>query len=98
MANWIAITAGDVTGIGPEVALKAVAAELARDSFHYLLIGDPGYLRDLNKKLQLGLSPGEFNGYESKARVTIHSPSTPLAARLPSGSPEAARAAVAFLR
>ena len=27
MKNWIGISLGDVTGVGPEVALKAVAAE-----------------------------------------------------------------------
>ena len=27
MNNWIGITLGDVTGIGPEVTLKALAAE-----------------------------------------------------------------------
>ena len=31
MKNWIGISLGDVTGVGPEVALKAVAAEAAAD-------------------------------------------------------------------
>ena len=30
MTGWIGISLGDVTGIGPEVALKAIAAEMAR--------------------------------------------------------------------
>ena len=40
MTGWIGITLGDVTGIGPEVALKAVAAEADNDDTRYLLIGD----------------------------------------------------------
>ena len=40
MTGWIGITLGDVTGIGPEVALKAIAAEAAGDQTRYLLIGD----------------------------------------------------------
>src|SRR6185436_1270888 len=35
------IAFGDAGGIGPEVALKAIAAELAADDTQYLLIGDP---------------------------------------------------------
>ncbi len=40
MTGWIGITLGDVTGIGPEVALKAIAAEAHNDDTRYLLIGD----------------------------------------------------------
>ncbi len=31
MTGWIGISLGDATGVGPEVALKAVAAEARRD-------------------------------------------------------------------
>ena len=51
MTGWIGITLGDVTGIGPEVALKAVAAEAGRDDTHYLLIGDADTSPRLNQKL-----------------------------------------------
>ena len=40
---WIGITLGDVTGIGPEVTLKALAKEAPSDDAHYLIIGDAGY-------------------------------------------------------
>ena len=40
MTGWIAISLGDITGIGPEVALKALAQESSKDDFRYLLIGD----------------------------------------------------------
>ena len=41
MKNWIGISLGDATGVGPEVALKAIAAEAGQDETRYLLIGDP---------------------------------------------------------
>ena len=40
MKNWIGISLGDITGIGPEVTLKALASELPADEARYLLIGD----------------------------------------------------------
>ena len=39
MPRVIAIALGDPKGIGPEVTVKALAAELPRDDFRYLLIG-----------------------------------------------------------
>ena len=36
MTGWIGITLGDVTGIGPEVVLKALAAEARSDGTRYL--------------------------------------------------------------
>ena len=45
MTGWIGISLGDVTGVGPEVALKAVAAEAASDDTKYLFIGDAGHLQ-----------------------------------------------------
>jgi 4-hydroxythreonine-4-phosphate dehydrogenase len=52
----IAIALGDPTGIGPEVALKAVAAELPRDDERYLLIGDAALAQELNAGLRIGLA------------------------------------------
>ena len=51
MKNWIGISLGDPTGIGPEVALKAVAAEAKRDGAKYLFLGDENLLHRLNGKL-----------------------------------------------
>ena len=54
----LAIALGDPTGIGPEVPLKAVAAELPRDDQSYLLIGEPELVRKLNERLKIGLALG----------------------------------------
>ena len=58
----IGISLGDVTGIGPEVTLKALAAEANSDDTRYLLIGDVDYTRALNRKLGLNLSLEELQG------------------------------------
>jgi 4-hydroxy-L-threonine phosphate dehydrogenase PdxA len=51
----IGITLGDVTGIGPEVTLKALAKEAASDQARYLIIGDAAWVRRTNEQLQLKL-------------------------------------------
>ena len=68
----LAIALGDPTGIGPEVALKAVAAELPRDDERYLLIGDEVLVRDLNARLKLGLAIS--NSPDDASRVLIGAP------------------------
>lgn len=98
MRGWIGITLGDVTGIGPEVALKALAAESAPDDTRYLLIGDAGHARQVNQQLALNLSLQTYGGPNDAGRVFIANPlSEPLAPDLVEGSPAAARAAVAWL-
>ena len=47
MKTWIGISLGDITGIGPEVTLKALATEAQAGDARYLVIGDEGYLRRL---------------------------------------------------
>ena len=100
----IGITLGDVTGVGPEVALKAVAAESKNDDTQYVFIGDEQILRRLNKKLPtpLTLSPipnSEFRIPNSSGRFFITDPSgTKMSAKLPPGSAVAANAAMAALR
>ena len=90
---------GDVTGIGPEVTLKALAAELPAGDTRYLLIGDEGCLSRLNQQLGLNLAWQRFNNGNESGRVFICNPLTePLPAELTDGSPVAARAAVAWLR
>jgi 4-hydroxythreonine-4-phosphate dehydrogenase len=61
--NFIGISLGDVTGIGPEVALKAVAAEAGHDGTKYLVIGDGKALAGLNEKLSLNLPLKKFTSY-----------------------------------
>jgi 4-phospho-D-threonate 3-dehydrogenase / 4-phospho-D-erythronate 3-dehydrogenase len=98
MDGWIGISMGDVTGIGPETALKALAAEASMDATRYLLIGDVNYLGQLNRRLGLNLPLQPFAGMEAEGRFFIHNPmAEPLPAELAPGSPAAARAALAWL-
>src|ERR1700733_5018922 len=97
MTGWIGITLGDVTGVGPEVTLKAIAAD-ATDT-RYLLIGDQGYVQRLNRQLGLNLLLQSFTGRDQAGRFFVFNPlATPLPESLPAGSPEAANAAMAWLR
>lgn len=94
----IGITLGDVTGIGPEVALKAIATEAANDGDHYVLIGDARCPRQLNDCLRLNLPLADYAGASNDARFTIlDSGGEPLPSQLNPGAPEAARAAVRWL-
>src|SRR6266576_3448814 len=98
MRGWIGITLGDVTGIGPEVALKALAAEFPLDDTRYLLIGDPGHARQINQQLALKLPLQTYGGPQDPGRVFIANPlPEPLSLDLVVGSSAAARAAVAWL-
>ena len=97
MALTIGITLGDVTGIGPEVTLKALAAELEFDDTHYVLVGDARWLSSLNQRLDLNIQT--CSSRKDNGKVSISDPrSAPLPAELPVGSPEAARAALEYLR
>jgi 4-hydroxythreonine-4-phosphate dehydrogenase len=99
MTRWIGITLGDVTGIGPEVTLKALAALASADDTRYLLMGDAEDLHRLNKKLGTRLPLDKFSGYDSAGKFFTTRPFTrPLPEHLPPGSPMAATAAVAALR
>ena len=106
----IGITLGDVTGVGPEVALKAVAAESKNDDAQYLFIGDENILRKLNEKLSdplplttlptpSPLPPRSAPNSQSLDRFFItSSPKSKLPPRLAPGSAAAAKAAMAALR
>ena len=94
----IGIAIGDVTGVGPEVALKAVAAESKNDQAEYVFIGDEELLQRLNRKLALGLPLKKFSG-SGAGKFSITNPfPKKLPEKLPAGSPIAAKAAVAALR
>ncbi len=93
----LAIALGDPAGIGPEVALKAVAAELPQDSERYLLIGDPSLVRSLNGRLKTNLDIREATS-DRGARVTVTTSLGTLPAHLSPGSPEGSRAALDWLR
>jgi 4-hydroxythreonine-4-phosphate dehydrogenase len=99
MTGWIGISLGDVTGIGPEVALKAVAAEAARDDTKYLLIGDADYVFSLVECLKLDLPLKIFSSYNDTGKFFITNLfKEKVPERLPAGSPLAAHASVAWLR
>jgi len=98
MTGWIGISLGDITGIGPEVTLKALASELAADDTRYLLIGDTEHLRRLDQQLGLKLPLQVYRGKDSPGRICVCQPlPESLPADLTPGSPVAARAAVAWL-
>jgi 4-phospho-D-threonate 3-dehydrogenase / 4-phospho-D-erythronate 3-dehydrogenase len=99
MKNWIGISLGDVTGIGPEVALKAVAAEAKKNSAKYLFIGDGKILSRLNKKLALNLPLKKFSVKNSSGRFYFANPfAEKIPAKISYGSLLAATAAISYLR
>ena len=94
----IGITLGDITGIGPEVTLKTLAAESPTDPTRYLLIGDAPHLHQLNQQLRLNLLLENTTAGKPPGKFSIVNPLTEnLPPNLPPGSPAAARAAVAWL-
>jgi 4-hydroxythreonine-4-phosphate dehydrogenase len=97
--HCIAIPVGDPGGIGPEVALKAIAAELKTDDARYLIIGDGQVVQSLNAALGLHLALVPYEKRTADSRVCWRDPnSQALPASLPPGSVEAARAAVTWLK
>jgi 4-hydroxythreonine-4-phosphate dehydrogenase len=99
VTGWLGISLGDATGISPEVTLKAIAAEAAKDDAKYLLIGDKDYLSRCNHSLGLNLPLKNFFSYEAAGKFFVTDPSSePLPENLPAGSPFAGRAAIAWLR
>jgi len=98
MTGWIGISLGDVTGVGPEVALKALAAEAGRDDTRYLIIGDAGELDRVNRRTGLNLPLQAFGTPDSPGRFFITNPlAEALPAALPAGATAAANASVAWL-
>ncbi|MBI3874386.1 MAG: 4-hydroxythreonine-4-phosphate dehydrogenase PdxA [Verrucomicrobia bacterium] len=89
MSVRIGIPLGDATGIGPEVALKAVAAEAQSDGAEFVLIGSEAVIEQTKSQLKLVLPPRvRMLGVGNE-----QFPST-----LPHGAPAVANAALAWLR
>lgn len=96
MIGWIGISLGDVTGIGPEVTLKALAARATADTIRFLLIGDAAHLHQLNQRLGLQLPLQPYSGPDAPGRFFVHNPlPKSLPADLTPGSPAAAEASLA---
>jgi 4-hydroxythreonine-4-phosphate dehydrogenase len=96
---FIGISLGDVTGIGPEVTLKALCAEASVDDTRYLLIGDAAIARLLNQRLRLNLPlVDEVTASPGDRFVLAKSSTPPLPEHLPQGSAEAALASVSWVR
>lgn len=100
MSVVLAITLGDVTGIGPEVTLKALAREYAADRVRYLLIGDAAGLFSANRRWQLNLPLEREADATPDSRLVVCTPAAPLPepTALAPGAAVAAHAAVAWLR
>ena len=98
MTGWIGISLGDLTGTGPEVTLKAIAAEAGRDENKYLLIGDENRVRQLNFSLGLELPLKKFLSYSDSGRFFVLNPiNFQIPENLPAGSPMAGTMAISWL-
>jgi 4-hydroxythreonine-4-phosphate dehydrogenase len=94
----LGVALGDVTGIGPEVTLKALDQASATDGCRYVLLGDRGQVRAWSERLGLRWEVRDYTGTPSQGRFFLHEPVAALPAGLPVGDPRAAKAAVAWLR
>jgi 4-hydroxythreonine-4-phosphate dehydrogenase len=99
MKPGIAISLGDIKGIGPEVTLKALAQQPPSDPTRFLLLGDAAHTRALNQRLGLDLPLEMYDEKHPAARFSLCNPlATGSAPELTPGSPAAARASVAWVR
>ena len=95
----IAIAMGDAGGIGPEVALKAIASEFNADNSRYLLVGDGALIRDVDLRLGLKLPLVSETSARAIDRILIREPvAESRAGNLAAGCPEHARDAIAWLK
>ena len=95
----IGISLGDVTGIGPEVTLKALSAEASVDDTRYLLIGDSNHAQSLHRKLRFHFPlVSESSASDSDRFILAQTQSEPLSESLSRGAPEAARASFGWVR
>src|ERR1035441_5243589 len=88
MTGWIGVSLGDITGIGPEVTLKALALEAQADNTRYLLIGDAEHTRRLNEQLGLKLPLQAYTGKDEPGRFFLCQPFPAQACLRPSDATE----------
>ncbi len=92
MKSRIGISLGDVTGVGPEVTLKALTAWVGADQPpQFTLLGDAGVAEHWNSRLGLHLDLSGHIRVRDVHRGSLRGP-------LPSGASAAARAAVDWIR
>lgn len=91
----VAISLGDITGIGPEVALKALAREPA--DFRFVIIGDAAHVRKLARRFSPELAFGDYSTGCTHRFSILQSSQDPLSERLQPGAAEAANAAFHWL-
>jgi len=95
----IGICLGDVTGIGPEVTLKALALEREQRDAGFVILGDGKHLRALNQSLGLNLALKDYAGSVAPGEAAIcETLPKSLPENLEKGASEAALAAVSWLR
>lgn len=96
--GWLGISLGDVTGIGPEVTLKALAVLAKEEGPRFLLLGDAAALQRLDHQLRLNLPMLPFTDAQAPGRIFVHNPfPRDLSAEMPAGAALAAQAAIAYL-
>lgn len=95
MTGRIGITLGDVTGIGPEVTLKALA-RWPEPNYRCLIIGDPARLQLERDRLRLNVDLRPFKSWDEPGQFFV-TPAIPLPDNLPSGAPQAAEASLRWL-
>lgn len=99
MHRSLGICLGDPSGIGPEVALQAIAAEPPGPDFSYQLIGSRERIAETESLLRTGLQWHDTDGVPPPGTVSISDRfGASLATRPAPGSAVAARAAVAWLQ
>ncbi|HEY6166742.1 MAG TPA: 4-hydroxythreonine-4-phosphate dehydrogenase PdxA [Verrucomicrobiae bacterium] len=95
----LGISLGDITGIGPEVTLKALAQEPQSSDARFLLIGDLDHTLALNQRLGLDLPLRRYESGHEDDRLLVFNPLTEaLSPNLPPGASSAAVASVAWVK
>jgi 4-hydroxythreonine-4-phosphate dehydrogenase len=97
MPLWLGITLGDPSGVGPEVVLKALAAQPENDDFRYLLLGDVGTVQRLNVDLGTNLPLRPAGSAVEAGRYFVTQAGPVLPPNVPQGSAIAAESARAAL-
>jgi 4-hydroxythreonine-4-phosphate dehydrogenase len=93
----VAISLGDVTGIGPEVTLKALACEPSDPAVRYVIIGDAPHTRRLNETLGLRLPLADYEEGGAGRLSILHASAGALPEKMAPGAAPAANAAFDWL-